>query len=70
MELETFANFCNRMHQDNISGRMRRGEPDISYNDYLKTNLNFLQNKYEGQNCKQKRKNMDGQNKQSRMHSL
>lgn len=70
MEHETFENFCNRMHQNNISGRMRRGEPDISYNDYLKKNLNFLHHKYEGQKSEQKGKDMDGLNKYFGVHSL
>jgi len=60
--LKIFATGCTKI--------ILVGEPDISYNDYLKKNLNFLHHKYEGQKSEQKGKDMDGLNKYFGVHSL
>lgn len=70
MGLETFSSFCNRMYYDALIDRNAFGEDHISYNDYLKFNLDFLYDKYERQNTEQRRETVDGLNKHFGVHSL
>ena len=70
MGLETFSSFCNRMYYDALKDRNAFGEEHISYNEYLKFNLDFLYEKYERKNTEQRRETVDGLNKHFGVHSL
>jgi hypothetical protein len=73
MGLESFSEFCNRMHQDYLYLTRRETnykDLGLSYNEYLDQNLNFLYEQYERQKSKQVRETMDGFDMPARVYSL
>lgn len=73
MGLESFSEFCNRMHQDYLYLTRRETnykDLGLSYNKYLDQNLNFLYEQYERQKSEQAREAMDGFDMPARVYSL
>jgi hypothetical protein len=73
MGLESFSEFCSRMHQDYLYLTRRETnykDLGLSYNEYLDQNLNFLYEQYERQKSEQVRETMDGFNMPARVYSL
>jgi hypothetical protein len=73
MGLESFSEFCNRMHQDYLYLTRRETnykDLGLSYNEYLDQNLNFLYEQYERQKSEQVRETMDGFDMPARVYSL
>jgi len=73
MGLESFSEFCNRMHQDYLYLTRRETnykDLGLSYNKYLDQNLNFLYEQYERQKSEQVGETMDGFDMPARVYSL
>jgi len=73
MERETFTDFCQNMYQKHRyecpreTNYRNTGKP---YDEYVLTNLNFLQQEYERQKSEQARKDVDGLYQSGGLHSL
>lgn len=73
MEPESFEDFCRDMHAEHLYEEPRMSNYKFlgkTYNQYVRDNFKYLQREYERQIGKQARKNLDGSNNQSGLHSL